>query len=349
MDRREFLKFMAFAALSGATGRLSHANAETLHIMAVDGPHPADSIGLTLPHEHVLVDFIGADKTSRDRYDPDRVFNAVLPHLQQAKTAGVRTLVECTPAYIGRDPALLKRLSSASGLTILTNTGYYGAAGGKFIPAHAFDETADDLSARWTREWNEGIEATGVRPGFIKTGADAGPLKEINRKLITAAARTHLATGFTIASHTGDGVAAFEQLEILDHEGVDPSAFIWVHAHSESDSALHVRAAELGAWVEFDGLTDDPAVIRRHVEMVVAMRDRGALNHVLVSHDAGWYHVGEPDGGAFRPFNALFSAFIPALKDAGFTDADLRQLTTANPQKAFALRVRPKNDIAPLA
>jgi len=339
MDRREFLRWTALMALCGTTRQVCYGNGSRLQVMAVNGPLPGDFLGVTLPHEHVMTDFIGADKVTKDRYDPDEVFHAVLPHLRRAKDAGLQTLVECTPAFIGRDPALLARLSSASGLAILTNTGYYGAAGRIFIPAHAYAETVERLSARWIREWREGIEGTGIRPGFIKTGTDAGKLREINRKLIRAAARTHLATGLTIAAHSGDGIAAFEQLKILDEEGVDPSAFIWVHAHLETDTKLHVRAAEAGAWLEFDGLTDDPNSIRRHLNLVRSMRERGLLERVLLSHDAGWYHVGEPGGGVFRPFDTLFTRFIPALKEAASSD-DVRQITVTNPMEAFAIRVR---------
>jgi phosphotriesterase-related protein len=64
-------------------------------------------------HEHILVDFIGAAEVSRSRYDASAVFNAVLPHLKQARRLGCETLVECTPAYLGRDPHLLRRLSDA--------------------------------------------------------------------------------------------------------------------------------------------------------------------------------------------------------------------------------------------
>jgi len=39
----------------------------------------------------------------------------------------------------------------------------------------------------------------------------------------------------------------------LRQEGVDPSAFMWVHAHGDPDMRRPVAAAELGAWVEFDG------------------------------------------------------------------------------------------------
>ena len=70
----------------------------------------------------------GAAVASRSRYDAEEVFKTALPHLLDVQKRGCRTLVECTPAYLGRDPQLLARLSEASGLQILTNAGYYGAA-----------------------------------------------------------------------------------------------------------------------------------------------------------------------------------------------------------------------------
>ena len=60
---------------------------------------------------------------------------------------------------------LLRRLSEATGLHILTNTGYYGAANDIAIPKHAYDETAAQIAARWTAEARDGIEGTGIRPG----------------------------------------------------------------------------------------------------------------------------------------------------------------------------------------
>ncbi|MCS6951139.1 MAG: phosphotriesterase, partial [bacterium] len=89
-------------------------------VFTVTGRVRADRLGVILPHEHVLVDFIGADRVSRSRYDPEEVYRVVLPYLQRLRKAGCRTLVECTPAYLGRDPQLLQRLSKASGLHLLT-------------------------------------------------------------------------------------------------------------------------------------------------------------------------------------------------------------------------------------
>jgi phosphotriesterase-related protein len=287
-------------------------------------------------HEHVLVDFIGAAQVSPSRYDADAVFKAVLPYLQQVRRLGCHTLVECTPAYLGRDPRLLRRLSAASGLNILSNTGYYGAANDKHLPAHAFTETAEQLAARWIREYEHGIDGTGIKPALMKIGVDGSPLSAVDAKLVAAAALTHRKTGLAIASHTGTGAAALAQLDLFESAGVPASAFIWVHAQSERDEAFHARAARRGAWVEFDGLSD--AALAHHHGLVARMKGEGLLGHVLLSHDAGWYRVGEPGGGRFRPFDTLFTAFVPGLKGAGFTDAEVRQLLVENPRRALTRR-----------
>jgi phosphotriesterase-related protein len=342
MNRRGFLRLSGGVFGAACGHELRAWDDKPGQVMTVGGPIRTGELGVTLVHEHILVDFVGADKVSRDRYDTDEVFRVALPALKRAKELGCQSLVECTPAYLGRDPGLLKRLSQASGLQMLTNTGYYGAVNGKYLPSHAWRESADQLAARWVGEWKDGIDGTGVRPGFIKIGVDAGPLTDINCKLVQASARTHLKSGLTIAAHTGDGTAALAQLKILGEEGVAGSAFIWVHAQNERNTALHVRAAEQGAWVEFDGIGRQ--AIERHVELLQMMKGNGRLGRVLLSHDAGWYHVGEPGGGNYRPYDTLFTDFLPALKAAGFTAAEATQLTTDNPGDAFALRVRAKKN-----
>src|SRR5437868_12536212 len=123
LSRRKFIAQTAAAGAVVATaGCASSPAAHPRHreVMTVLGPISPRDMGATLPHEHVMLDFIGADKVSRDRYNRDTVFQAVLPHLEALSDFGCRTLVECTPAYIGRDPLLLKRLAVATGLQLLT-------------------------------------------------------------------------------------------------------------------------------------------------------------------------------------------------------------------------------------
>lgn len=341
--RREFLWQAAAGAAGLAVGSFGCAlvgrGPRARQVMTVRGLIPADDLGATLPHEHIFLDFIGAAEVSKDRYNPDEIFEATLPYLEQIKDLGCDTLVECTPAYIGRNAALLKRLAKESGLHLLTNTGYYGAGKNKFLPRHAMTENADELAARWLVEWRDGIEGTGVQPGFIKIGVDGGKLSDVHRKLVRAAARTHLASGLTIAAHTGDGEAALDELQTLKEEGVAAGAFIWVHAQNERDPDVHARAAAKGAWVEFDHIS--PKDLGQHVQMVQAMRERGMLHRVLVSHDAGWYEIGKPKGGQFRPYDTLFKEFLPALKEAGFNHDEIQQLLVVNPREAFTIQVRP--------
>ena len=341
MNRRAFLQALVVAGSVPVPGARTvrvrvpgtGTSTGTGTVETVTGPVSADGLGVTLAHEHVLVDFVGADKVSPDRYDRAAAFRAALPHLERIYALGCRTLVECTPAYLGRDVVLLQQLARASKLQILTNTGYYGAAKDKFLPPHAFDESASQLAARWIREARAGIDGSGVRPAFMKIGVDAGPLSAVDRTLVEAAALTHRATGLPIYSHTGDGVAARAQVGVLRDAGTPLAAFVWVHAQNERDTAVHREVAAQGAWVSLDGV--GPESLDRHVEAVAALRAAGLLGRVLVSQDAGWYHVGEPGGGTYRPHDFLFTTFLPALRKAGLSDAEIRQLTVDNPRAAL--------------
>ncbi|MRG47541.1 phosphotriesterase [Chitinophaga sp. SYP-B3965] len=315
---------------------LATALLPTEQIITINGPVQANSIGITLAHEHVLVDFIGADKTNESRWDKTTVINKVAPYFTAAKKAGVKAIVECTPAFLGRDVRLLKMLSDKTGIAIITNTGYYGARSNKHLPAWAFTETAEQLAARWVKEFEQGIDGTDIKPGFIKISVD-GPtngLTDIHKKLVRAAAITHLKTGLTIYSHTGPGRAAFEQLEILKEAKVDPSAFVWVHAQAEKDKTMHIRAAKMGAWISLDNVSDDMSY---YVDALINLKEAGLLNHVLLSHDAGYYRPGEPDGGDFRGYTTIFTTLIPLLKEKGFSEREIEQIIVKNPAEALKI------------
>jgi phosphotriesterase-related protein len=284
-------------------------------------------------HEHILVDFIGADQASPSRYNADEVFRAALPQLQELRSRGCRTLVECTPAYLGRDPVLFRRLSDASGLHIVTNTGYYGANNDKHVPRHAYDESADQLARRWIGEYEGGIEGTGVKPGFMKIGVDSGHLSEIDAKLVRAGCICHAATGLRMHIHTGDGTAAMDILELFAKENVSAGAYVWVHAQSEKDRNVHLQAAKAGAWLEFDGV--GVKTLQEHADAVADLAGRGYLDRLLVSQDSGWYRVGEPGGGRYNGYTFLFEAFLPQLTKHGFTAAQIQRLMADNPARVL--------------
>lgn len=314
--------------------------------MTVRGPLSTDQMGMTLPHEHVVVDFVGSGSNPSAHYDRESAFRDILPHLQRLKAAGCSTLVESTPAFIGRDVVFLRRLSEASGLHILTNTGFYGAADDRYVPPFAYQETPEALARRWVSEWTHGIGDTGIRPGFIKSGADRGPLSEIDAKLVRAAALTHRQSGLAIAIHTSDAEAAREELQILQQEGVAPEAFIWIHAQN-AESVDHIELASQGVWVSLDGINDSD--LDRYRDWVVTLWRRNLLGRVLLSHDDGWSIAGSDGSTRFSrlgntgapPYNTIFSKFLPMLRKAGLGSTEIQRLTVENPREAFAIWVRP--------
>ena len=335
---KTFGNFLKTLFLCLSLGLIISCNTKESKIITVSGEIPASEIGKTLHHEHLLVDFIGADSTGYHRWDKNEVVEKVLPYLLEIKKLGYKTLVECTPAYLGRDPELLKILVEKSGVQIIPNTGYYSAVGAKFIPKHGFTETAEQLAERWIAEAKNGIEDSGVYPGFIKIAVERNPLEEINRKVVKAAAITHKETGLIIMSHTGLAIPAFQQLDILKEHGVHPSAFIWTHAHNEQDFNKHIEAAKMGTWIAFDNFKPDR--LERYVEFALLMKKEGMLNKVLFSHDAGWYKPGEIDGGNFRGFTEIEELLIPALEKNGLSQHDIYQLFVANPAEAFKVKIR---------
>jgi phosphotriesterase-related protein len=301
-------------------------------IMTVRGPVPAAEWGPVLPHEHVMCDFVGAAETGRHRYRPDEVCAVMRPYLRAARERGITGFVDCTPAYIGRDPVLLRRLAEDVDLHVVTNTGFYKEP---YLPPSAFTESADPLADGWVREYEEGIEGTGIRPGFIKIAVNPGPLIEVQQKIVRAAARAHRRTGLSIASHTAHGEAAMEELDLITAEGIDPTRFIVVHTDAEPDRAFHLAICDRGAWVEYDGIGGRP--VEEHVELITwFLRERGP-DRLLLSHDAGWYWVGEPNGGTQRDFNTLTDVLLPALRARGISDDTLHQLLVRNPARAFAI------------
>ncbi|MCJ7467236.1 MAG: phosphotriesterase [Maribacter sp.] len=291
-----------------------------------------------MSHEHVLVDFIGADSIRPADWDHDAILKQVLPYFEALKEFNVDYFVDATPNYLGRDPVLLEKIAAKTGIRIITNTGLYGARQNKFLPDYVRDIPPEDLAEMWIREYREGINGTSVRPGFIKIGIDSSdPLDVLQQKLVKAAAMTHLKTGLTIASHTGEAKGLWPQLRILKEMGVSPEAFIWVHAQAEPDNNNYLKAAEAGCWISLDGLGWE---LEKHAEKLLFAKKNGILDRILISHDAGWYDP-QKEIQTITPYTPIFKKLFPLLKANGFSDEEINGLISVNPSKAFSIAVRP--------
>jgi phosphotriesterase-related protein len=278
----------------------------------------------------------GGEITDDPRYDPVVLDSVVRPYLEYMKGIGVGTVADCTTRYFGRDVNVLRDMSEKSGINLIANTGYYGAAEDRYIPEHAYAESPGKLAERWIKEFQVGIKGTGIKPGFIKIGVDPGPLSPIDAKLVRAAAMTHIESGLVMAIHTGDSIESVKrQLEIAREEGAHPESWIWVHAQNVKNPDDLVFAAEQGAWIEFDGISDKNA--ESHLALVKVMKSRGLLNRVLLSHDG---NLSNPVGGPPKGFDALATIFIPLLERNEFAPEEVEMLVKTNPREAFTIKVR---------
>ena len=333
--RREALRLLSATAAVSIVPPAWGAKGTT--IRTVSGSIPASSFGFVLPHEHVMVDFIGAQKTNRSRWNPDDVVAVMQPYLLAAKQRGVRGFVDCTPAYLARDPLVLKKLALGTGLHILTNTGYYGDAKGLYLPPSVQNETATRIAARWLAEWENGIEDTGVRPGFVKIRVDGlavAPtrMSEMDDKLLTAAAMVNNKTNSAVICHS-PGPSGLSAALRFAAKGGDPGKFVVAHC-DDNGVDLNQQIAVAGSWVSIDAIGRKTEA--EHLSIVMPILQKSP-RQLLISMDSGWYHVGEPGGGKINDFNALSDRFLPALRRAGVTAAEINRLTVENPARVFAL------------
>lgn len=338
ISRRSFIRGtiggVVGQSLLGTTVQAS----EMRQVLTVTGQIGRQQLGVALPHEHIICDFIGANQTGAHRWDRDSVVQRMLPYVDALKKAGVNSFFDCTPAYIGRDPIILKRLSKETGLNIVTNTGFYGGANDKYVPAAAYSMSSDKMAARWKREYMDGIEGTGVRPGFIKIGVDSvpdaeAPLSDIDARIVRAAAKVSRETRLGVTCHTGGGHAGLAAVKLFIREGGNASSFVVAHADSHGLD-INRKVSDLGAWVSFDAVGRKP--MKLHLKTVPAMLSHRP-DRLLLSQDNGWYSVGEEEGGKVRGYTDLIQSFLPALLAAGVAQKQLQQLVSANPWTAFAI------------
>jgi phosphotriesterase-related protein len=305
-------------------------------IQSIKGPIEVDALGLILPHEHLFTDLRGPHVPDYAQGDPSAVVRVVGPYLAEAAASGVTALVECSTVGVGRNLEVLQSLAEATSIQIVSPTGVYRDA---YIPKSMRDLSEEELAVLWTKELSDGIQGTSIRAGFIKLAmSDDGPTALEIRNL-RAAARASQSTGAVIASHTIGGKIARREMDVLEESGLDLGRFIWVHAQTEPDVTILEAAARRGAYLELDAVGAPYQSQAELLEVVLALIEAGFADHLLLSHDAGWYNParldGLPDGG-YRGYTALTADFLPALRQRGITEEQLQMITMQNPIRAFA-------------
>jgi phosphotriesterase-related protein len=283
-----------------------------------------------LPHEHVFVDLRTWDTPGYAQAEVEDVVRLMVPELTRAHAAGVTAIVECSTVGVGRRADIDRAVSEAAQLPVVVPTGVYREP---WVPDWVHAASEDHLSAWMLGELQGEIEDSGVQAGWIKLSAGDDGITACETKILRAAAAAGRETNAVIGSHTIRGRVVRDQLNIIEAMGYSPGRFIWIHTQVEPEFELHLEMARRGAWLEHDAIGNNDETDLLNIQRLL---DAGLGDHLLLSHDRGWYDPALPGGGVPKPYTYLSDQFLPKLRAAGVEETTIRQLTQDNPFRAFA-------------
>ncbi len=342
----------------------------TGNILTVLGPVDPNDLGLTITHEHLLIDlsivFVPPEDEDGRRLAEEPVGinnlgwirvnwssnkdNLVQTDVDLAtreaarfKAAGGGTLVDATSIGIDRNPMALAEISRAAGIHVVMGSGYYVA------PAHPDDftsRTMDSITEEIVRDVQIGVGDTGVRSGIIGEIGCSWPWTDNEKKSVAAAVAAQQATGAPLLIHPGrDQTAPIEIVQFIEREGGDLSRTVMSHV----DIRIYERAilrelAATGIYIEYDtfGLespfpphapdTYMPSDYRR-IEQLIELIEDGHLERVVLAHDNCTKHRLREFGG--HGFDHIPSTITGWMKRQGMTRAQIDTLLIENPRRVL--------------
>ncbi|HET7636228.1 MAG TPA: phosphotriesterase-related protein [Candidatus Limnocylindria bacterium] len=307
-------------------------------VMTVSGPIPPERLGFTLPHEHTGI----ALWHVKDRWDyweltPDELL--IADELRDFRRRGGSSLVDLTLPGVGRDPERLRRLASSTGLNVVMGCGWYREA--YYPPDARIDRrSVDELADELVREFEEGVAATGVRPGIIgEIGTDKPWLTAQEERVHRAAARAARRTGMAVTTHSVLSPVGLAQLRVLVEEGLDPGRVVIGHADSYPNLEHWVAILEAGANLQLDFLGQrfgtEEAAEPRLIEMLVELLERGYADQLLLSQDVCHNAQLKANGGF--GYTYLQQHFLPRLRTAAVGEGEIARMTVENPRRVLTI------------
>lgn len=336
-------------------------------VMTVTGPVPVTDLGITLMHEHILLDgdrawrptpgldpaltetpvrleiygelrmnpYMNRDNVSlRDEAD-------AIAELDIFRHLGGRTVVDPTNIGIGRNGPALKRIAQATGLQIVMGAGFYLEFSHPEWFAAMDVEEVTELIVRDVGGGDEPPEVTAGLIGEIGVSKDFTPAE---RKSLTAAARASARTGVPLMVHLpGWERLAHQVLDVAEAEGVDLAHLVLCHMNpSHADLEYQTSLARRGAYLEYDMIgmdyyyADQDAQSPSDEENARAIRalvDAGFADRVLLSQDVFLKMMLTRYGGF--GYGYVLRHFVPRLLRHGVERAVIDRMLTDNPRAVF--------------
>jgi phosphotriesterase-related protein len=350
------------------SSELSPAHVRSGQVMTVLGPVPADALGPTLMHEHLLNDcrcwWNKPAEPERQHLATDPVNPAILGELRMdpfvnlhncalddealvvrelapVAALGGRTVVDPTCRGIGRAPEALVRISRATGLNVVMGAGYYLESS---HPPELKGMSAADVADAIVREAHEGVDGTGVRIGLIGEIGVSGDFTAEEEKSLQGAARAQRRTGLPLMVHLpGWYRHGHRVLDVVEEEGGDVRHTVLCHMNpSGEDVAYQTTLAERGAFLEYDMIGMDYWYADQQVQCpsdednaraIARLIEAGFLPNLLLSQDVFLKMMLTHYGGFGYAY--VQRHFLPRLRRHGVTEEQVATLMVANPRRVF--------------
>lgn len=337
-------------------------------VMTVLGPIPAERMGVTLMHEHILLDAsklwqcpckasemaiaeapVSIETIGELRMNPflsrDNCFlldvNLAAGELGRFSELGGDTVVDPTNFGIGRDPEALQRISRRTKLNIVMGSGFY------LEPSHPAWFTAMDLdeaTAFIVADVGGGPTQPDAMAGIIGEVGVSKSFTPAEEKSLRAAARASRITGVPLSIHLpGWERLAHRVLDVVESEGADLAHTVLCHMNpSHDDLDYQMALAKRGAFLEYDMIgmdyyyADQQAQSPSDEENARAIRaliDKGFGDRVLMSQDV-FLKIMLTRFGGFG-YGYILKHFVPRLKRHGIEQAAIDLMLRDNPVRVF--------------
>jgi phosphotriesterase-related protein len=263
--------------------------------------------------------------------------------VNDAKDRGVRTIVDPTAMFGGRDVRFMKHVADQTGVRIVACTGIYTY---DYLPHYFENRDIDVIADHFVEDIEIGVQGTDIRAAFLKCAADAAGVTEHVEKIHRAVARASLQTGASIMAHSMPAVATGpRQVEIFAEEGVDMSRVQIAHCGDTDDLEYIEGLIEQGVYVGLDryGLEMYLPIDKRNATAAELLR-RGHAERLIISQDfcatIDWFPLEAAaefeSQGAIRNWSMtlVFDEVVPALRAEGaMDDQAFHTIFTDNPRR----------------
>ena len=319
-------------------------------VESIRGPVNLGSLGQTLMHEHVFVlSTEHVQNYGSDWWDEEARVADAIAKLNALYAKGIHTIVDPTVWGLGRYIPRIQRIAEQTPVNIIVATGLYVYE--ELPQQYAYRgpglliDIPDPMVTDFSRDITEGIGDTGVKAAFLKCCMETAELTPGVERIARAIARAHLATGAPITVHTsGPQQSGRTAVRIFSSEGVDLSKVVIGHAGDSNDLDYLTELADSGVLIGMDRFGLDlfnPGTER--IKTIVALASRGYAPSMVLAHDANCFidYFGAAHDAARAAaapnwhYEHISDDVLPALLDAGVTQAQIDTMMIENPVRYF--------------